>query len=95
MRIVAGTPLGCSIRSIWHCEQCREVVCEWVDLDTRKYKELFTTASGEHSRTVQARNIVFDEQALVIYINPHDLEERPRVVYDNVIVVPEKEDLVV
>lgn len=69
MRIEACTALGNSIQLVWHCEQCRKVVFEWVDTDTAEYCEL---VRRDMARRRQARSIVFDEQALVIYINPID-----------------------
>ena len=65
MRIEACTPLGRSIVLVWHCEQCRKVLCKWVDTDTNIYAEY--KHNGELD-LVQAKKIVLDDA--VVYINP-------------------------
>ena len=69
MRIEACTLLGNQIRMVWHCEECRRVMCEWVDLDLALYCEWVSIGS---KRIKQARSIVFDRQCMVIFINPVD-----------------------
>jgi len=54
---------------VWHCEQCRRVLCKWVDTDTAQYMELLSRGDA---RIVQARVIFFDALDMVVYINPVD-----------------------
>lgn len=70
MRIEACTKLGNQIKMVWHCEECRKVLCAWADTDTKQYAEWV----GRELRTVQAKDIFFDRQVMVIFINPIDNE---------------------
>lgn len=68
MRIQACTPLGNSIRLVWHCREMREPLCEWVDTDTAQYAEYI--GKSPFTQTKQARKIILDKSSLTIYIDP-------------------------
>lgn len=70
MYIEGGSYLGNRIRAVWHCEQMRSVCCAWLDTDTARYGELSSDYRSVDEK--QAKKIVFDPQALMIYINPLD-----------------------
>lgn len=76
MRIEACTKLGNQIKMVWHCEECRKVLCAWADTDTKQYAEYVKGERGILPGPVvrQAKEIFFDRQVMVIFINPIDNE---------------------
>ena len=79
MRIDAYMELGRRMR-VWHCEEARPIThCVWVDDETNQYGVHDMVASNAAKdwilKTIQAKKIVIDIPALVIYINPHELPE--------------------
>lgn len=70
MRITSGDELGRKMNGVWHCEQCRQVMAQWVDDSTNQYGEYI--GKGSDIETKSAKKIIIDLQAMVIYINPID-----------------------
>lgn len=73
MYVTGDSNIGRRINLVWECEQCKKLEnVKWVDDETNKYG-IFTFNFGYHVTTIQAKKIVIDLQALVIYINPIDI----------------------
>ena len=70
MRIEGGSYLGRQIRGVWHCEQMKRLICEWVDTDTAQYAEYNGNKWPNHMTIKQAKKILFERATMMIYINP-------------------------